>query len=219
MGIFIFEEILYGHCLRFAANEGVFSPRKADPGSLALLQHTQFQECGKILDLGCGYGLIGIAAACVAGAAHVCMVDSDPEAVRLAKENALQNGFADIRIVCGDGVEAVSDTMYDLILSNPPYHTDFSVAKRFIEKGFHCLNPGGRMMLVVKRLPWYQNKMASVFGGVRVIRENGYYVLCAEKRSAQPKSQTAKKEKQTTAKHRKRMLQSAAEKKTKRNFS
>jgi 16S rRNA (guanine1207-N2)-methyltransferase len=80
-------------------------------------------------------------------------------------------------------LDALDETGFDCILSNPPYHTDFSVAKRFIEKGFNRLKPGGRMYMVTKRKEWYKNKFISVFGGVRIYEIDGYYVFEAEKRS------------------------------------
>ena len=69
-----------------------------------------------------------------------------------------------------------------MILSNPPYHTDFSVAKRFIEDGFKRLKVGGKMLMVTKRLDWYRNKLTSVFGGAMVYQEDGYFVFISEKR-------------------------------------
>ena len=69
-----------------------------------------------------------------------------------------------------------------MILSNPPYHTDFAVAKGFIEDGFKKLLVGGKMVMVTKRLDWYRNKLSSVFGGVTVKEKDGYYVFLAEKR-------------------------------------
>ena len=71
---------------------------------------------------------------------------------------------------------------FTLILSNPPYHADFSVAKHFIEAGFRHLAVAGRLVMVTKRLEWYRNKITSVFGGVRVEEIDGYYVFVAEKR-------------------------------------
>jgi 16S rRNA (guanine1207-N2)-methyltransferase len=70
-----------------------------------------------------------------------------------------------------------------MILSNPPYHTDFSVAKMFIEKGFNRLSIGGRMYMVTKRKEWYRNKLKSIFGGVRIWELNGYFVFMSIKKS------------------------------------
>ena len=88
-----------------------------------------------------------------------------------------------MKIVLSDGFSAVDEAGFDLILSNPPYQSDFSVAKRFIEKGFNRLKVGGKMMMVTKRLDWYRNRLRAVFGGVRVEQVDGYFVFTAERRS------------------------------------
>lgn len=82
-----------------------------------------------------------------------------------------------------DGYKNVGETDFTLILSNPPYHADFSVPKHFIEVGFKKIAIGGKLIMVTKRLDWYKNKLTSVFGGVKVHEINGYYVFVAEKRS------------------------------------
>ena len=104
------------------------------------------------------------------------------------KKNAVENGFPDINIIESNGYENLDRAGFDMILSNPPYHTDFSVAKMFIEKGFNRLKVGGRMYLVTKRLDWYKNKLVSVFGGCRVYEIDGYYVFAAEKRNSKMES-------------------------------
>lgn len=67
---------------------------------------------------------------------------------------------------------------------------DNSVAKAFIEDGYKHLALGGRLVMVTKRLTWYRNKLTSVFGGVRVFEEDGYYVFVAEKRMGQRRNET-----------------------------
>ena len=111
------------------------------------------------------------------------LADVDPLAVQTARENAADNGVGNVKIVLSDGFSAVDEAGFDLILSNPPYQSDFSVAKRFIEKGFNRLKVGGRMMMVTKRLDWYRNRLRAVFGGVRVEQVDGYFVFTAERRS------------------------------------
>ncbi|HHY97364.1 MAG TPA: methyltransferase [Firmicutes bacterium] len=89
--------------------------------------------------------------------------------LRLTRRNTCLNGVDHIRIELSHGFENVPDKDFDVIMSNPPYHTDFSVAKRFIEGAFAHLILGGRLIMVTKRRQWYENKIKSVFGGVRVI--------------------------------------------------
>ena len=126
--------------------------------------------------------MVGVAAAKICGEKNVWMADIDPLAVAAARENAEANGVPLANIVVSDGFSAVSETGFDLILSNPPYQSDFSVAKSFIEKGFNRLKIGGRMLMVTKRETWYKNKFIAVFGGVKIAQIDGYFVFEAERR-------------------------------------
>jgi len=163
-------------------NEEVFSPTAVDKGTKAMLSFVEFKEGDKVLDLGCGCGVVGICAAKQIGADKVVMCDVSENAVLLSKQNAEANGVGAVIIRQSDGLKEISETGFTLILSNPPYHTDFAVAKGFIEDGFKKLAIGGKMVIVTKRLDWYRNKLSSVFGGVTVKEKDGYYVFIAEKR-------------------------------------
>ena len=173
-----------GHRLELETDPALFSPGHADRGTLAMLSRAHFEAGMKVLDLGCGCGLVGILAARVCGEGNVIMSDIDPLAVAVAKRNAVRNGVPGVVAVVSDGLNDIDATGFDLILSNPPYQSDFSVAKRFIEKGFNRLALGGRLLMVTKRRDWYRNKLAAIFGGVRIWSIDGYFVFEAEKHSA-----------------------------------
>ena len=164
---------------------GLFSPSHVDRGTLAMLSVADFQPGQRVLDLGCGCGVVGIVAAKKCGAEGVWMADIDPAAVEIARRNAEANGVGGVHAAVSDGLAGVDAAGFDLILTNPPYQTDFRVAKTFIEKGFNRLKLGGRMLLVVKRREWYKNKLIAIFGGVKIHEIDGYFVFEAEKRSAQ----------------------------------
>lgn len=187
------EYDINGIHFKMHTEDSLFSPSRIDEGSIAMLSKTEFQPGQKILDLGCGYGVIGIYAAHFVGAENVTMVDINPLAVECAKKNAVCNGAGAINIFQSDGFHNITEQEFDLILSNPPYHADFKVPKHFIESGFRHLKCGGRMVMVTKRYAWYRNKLKSVFGGVQTIEENGYYIFISQKREIR---KTSKKEKQ-----------------------
>ena len=176
---------IQGEQLTLETRAGLFSPEHADRGTLAMLSAVDLQPGMRVMDLGCGCGIVGIAAAKKCGAENVVMSDVDPNAVETARENAERNAVGQVKIVVSDGFDSVDEAGFDLILSNPPYQTDFAVAKKFIEKGFNRLKLGGRMVMVTKRLDWYRNKLKAIFGGVRVQEIDGYYVFTAEKRGMQ----------------------------------
>lgn len=110
----------------------------------------------KVLDFRCGYGVVGILAGKKIGGQNVVMCDISEIAVNLAKRNSELNGVPDIDTRISNGLDNIIENDFTLILSNPPYHTDFSVAKHFIEIGFKKLQIGGRMVMVMKRLEWYK---------------------------------------------------------------
>lgn len=162
--------------------DNVFSPSTIDVGTKAMLSFVTLKEDDKVLDLGCGCGIVGIWAAKKIGAHKVVQCDILEEAIECAKKNAQRNEVSGITVIKSDGLSEIADKDFTYILSNPPYHTDFSVAKGFIEDGFSHLLVGGHMVMVTKRLDWYRNKLASVFGGVTVREKDGYYIFIAEKR-------------------------------------
>lgn len=179
----LIRAVVLDEALTLETCEGLFSPGHVDRGTLAMLSMAELEPGMRVMDLGCGCGVVGVVAAKKCGAENVWMTDVDPLAVETATKNAARNGVAGVHAVCSNAFDAVDATGFDLILSNPPYQSDFSVAKRFIEKGFNRLKLGGRMMMVTKRLDWYRNRLRAVFGGVRVREADGYFVFIAEKRS------------------------------------
>lgn len=170
----------------FVTETDVFSPHGADRGTLAMLSVVRLEEQDKLLDLGCGYGLVGIWSAKQIGAEQVVMCDISETAVKVARKNCERNGVG-VAVYQSDGLKNLPQEMrFTKILSNPPYHEDFSVPKGFIELGYKRLITGGVMYMVTKRRDWYYNKLKTVFGGVRVEEIDGYYVFTAEKRERKP---------------------------------
>lgn len=191
----LIKDTICGQEVVLETGDYYFSPKGIDKGTLFMLSKVQVTKEDKVLDLGCGYGVVGIYIAKLIGGDKVVMSDVSEEAVELTNANLALNGLDSVRVIKSNGLKEIPDRDFTLILSNPPYHADFSVAKAFIEDSHKRLVFGGKLMMVTKRLPWYRNKITSVFGGVKVFEQDGYYVFVAEKRKVNRISQTREKQK------------------------
>jgi 16S rRNA (guanine1207-N2)-methyltransferase len=155
---------------------GVFSFDRLDEGTALLLQQLtrEWVQGRRVLDFGCGYGLIGMAAAWL-GAEWVDLLDVDLSAVTAALENCSGNKIPNARARPSDVLDAIGPERYDLILSNPPFHAgkqvEYSMAQTFITHSRHILNPGGRLVLVSNRFIRYDRLMKEVFGNVEALAE------------------------------------------------
>ena len=192
-GFKLLQVEILGQQVSLETRPGLFSPEHVDRGTLAMLSHVKIASGMRIMDLGCGCGVVGIVAAKIAGEENVFMSDADPMAVATARRNAERNGVSGVHICVSDGFQSVDASGFDLILSNPPYQTDFSVAKGFIEKGFNRLKIGGKLYMVTKRREWYKNKLISVFGGVKIHETDGYFVFIAQRRSQRYANQSPRR--------------------------
>lgn len=171
----------------FEVDPSLFSPKRIDKGTECMLKRVNFSNSDKVLDLGCGYGVVGILISQFVDQNNVYMSDVSEVAVKMAIKNAKDNGIDNPKVILSDGLSNIIDKDFSIILSNPPYHVDFKIPKDFIENGFRHLKYGGKMYMVTKRREWYLKKLKSVFGGVKVYEIDGYYVFEAEKRQTKQK--------------------------------
>jgi len=115
----IIHETVRGFELRLATQAGVFAHRGIDPGTRLLIESMRVSPTARVLDLGCGYGVVGIVAAKLAPRGQVTLVDSDIRATRLAERNLALNGVANAQVVLGDGVHDLpKGARFDVVASN-----------------------------------------------------------------------------------------------------
>ncbi|MBI2101405.1 class I SAM-dependent methyltransferase [Candidatus Woesearchaeota archaeon] len=167
----------------FYASSGVFSKEKIDKGTLVLAENMQVSENSDVLDIGCGIGVLGIAAAKLFNA-NVEMGDINKRAVMLAKRNAVLNGVK-AEIYQGNLFEKIRKNDFDVVLSNPPQTAGKEICFELIEKSKNYLKNNGNLQLVARHNKGgktLSKKMGEVFGNVKVIaKKSGYWVYLSVK--------------------------------------
>ncbi|MGN0793955.1 MAG: class I SAM-dependent methyltransferase [Aristaeellaceae bacterium] len=138
-----------GYGLSFMTDAGVFSKGELDAGSRLLLDALPALT-GDVLDLGCGWGAIGVAIARANPQARVVMADVNRRALALAKENCARNGVM-AEIVESDGLSAVMDRRFDAVVTNPPIRAGKQVIYRMFADAAGALQPGGALYLVIRK--------------------------------------------------------------------
>ena len=165
-----------GREYRFRTAAGVFSRGGVDRGTRLMLEAVDPGAAGTVLDLGCGYGALGIVMAGRAPRARVTLVDINPRAVALAAANIRGNGVANAEARAGDGCAPVGNALFDLILFNPPIRAGRAVVLRLLGEAHVHLVPGGRFYLVARTSQGARTLarcMGEVFGRVREVERGG----------------------------------------------
>jgi 16S rRNA (guanine1207-N2)-methyltransferase len=178
-----FECIAAGEGFTFYTNTGVFSKRYVDFGSM-LLVHTVMSEnsktTGKLLDMGCGYGPIGIILARLLPGMNVTMADINERAVQMTEKNIRANNIGNAGVIQSDGYEKVSGS-YDLIVTNPPIRAGKKVIYRMFDEAYTHLKDRGEFYSVIQKKQGADSaydKLGSIFGNCRVInKKSGYNIL------------------------------------------
>jgi 16S rRNA (guanine1207-N2)-methyltransferase len=157
---------------------GIFSYDRLDAGTRLLLDYLRVSPGERVLDLGCGYGIIGLCAA-TAGAGHVDLLDDNLLAVAAARRNVQNCAFSQAQVHASDVFSAVQGQTYNAIFSNPPFHAgrevDNQISAAFIEQSHTALVAGGRLTLVANQFLRYERLLAQRFGRVERLGMDGRY--------------------------------------------
>ena len=169
---------LLGQHFSFLTDSGVFSKKMIDYGSQVLLNAVSFEAGKTLLDLGCGYGPLGIALAKVQGVKPT-MVDVNNRALDLARKNAEKNGIS--ATIFQSNVYEQVEGIFDYIITNPPIRAGKQIVHEMIGESITHLNSGGSLTLVIQKkqgAPSAKAKMEDVFGNATILkRDKGYYIL------------------------------------------
>ena len=169
---------LLGQHFSFLTDSGVFFFYIIDYGSQVLLNAVSFEAGKTLLDLGCGYGPLGIALAKVQGVKPT-MVDVNNRALDLARKNAEKNGIS--ATIFQSNVYEQVEGIFDYIITNPPIRAGKQIVHEMIGESITHLNSGGSLTLVIQKkqgAPSAKAKMEDVFGNATILkRDKGYYIL------------------------------------------
>jgi 16S rRNA (guanine1207-N2)-methyltransferase len=176
---------LRGNSFEFLTASSVFSKKRVDLGTRLLIEAMELPETGAVLDVGCGYGAVGIAAAASNPRLRVVMTDVNARAVRLARKNAQKNKVPNVEVRCGFLYEPVGDLTFNCVLSNPPVSAGMETVKAIITQAPQVMAANAAFQMVIrskigaKTLPLVFN---AAFSNCTVLaRKSGYRVLIAEK--------------------------------------
>ncbi|ANS76010.1 16S rRNA methyltransferase [Paenibacillus yonginensis] len=180
------ETVLRGRKFRFTSDAGVFSKQGVDYGSKVLIEAMQVGSGDQVLDVGCGYGPIGLSAAVMADSGHVTMIDVNERAVQLATDNAKANSISNVTVLQSDIYSNVPGAeRFDTILTNPPIRAGKSVVHAVFEGAYARLKPGGSLWIVIQKkqgAPSAKEKLEQLFSSVEeVTKDKGYRIFKAVK--------------------------------------
>lgn len=176
---------LRGHNFKFKTDRGVFSKKEVDFGSRLLIETFHLPDVdGSVLDVGCGYGPIGLAIA-KSTDRNVHMIDVNERALTLAKENAALNGIENVQIFESDRLTAVEEKNFAAIVTNPPIRAGKTVVYDIFEQSYEYLCAGGELWVVIQKkqgAPSAISKLTETFSEVETVeKKKGYFIIKAKK--------------------------------------
>jgi len=181
----VFDFPLRRHQMKFTTDIGVFSKKEIDFGSRLLIEtFEEPQVAGGFLDVGCGYGPIGLTLAKSYSERTVQMIDVNERAVGLSQKNAQLNNVSNVKVYKSNIYEEVVDE-FSAVLSNPPIRAGKEVVHKIIEDAKERLAVGGELWIVIQKkqgAPSAEKKMLAVYGNCETVeKKKGYFILKSKK--------------------------------------
>lgn len=170
---------LYGETLSFETSFGVFSPKEIDEGTRLLLKYLSVEAHFDCLDVGCGYGPIGIWMAKKAVKGTTILLDKDFVAIEHAKQNIQINNTPNATAMLSNGFSALKEEQFDLIVSNIPAKVGNDMLYLFLYDALYHLKPGGKYVVVtVNGLRHFcKRTFNEVFGNYKKVKQGKSYTI------------------------------------------
>ena len=173
-----------GRLIQAMSRPSVFSHRQVDGGARALLRAAVIEPGQQVLELGCGSGVVSLAAAFRAPGVRVLAVDSNSRAIECTKRGAALNGLSNLDVRLSTAESQTSDEIpaaeFDLALANPPYYSNFRIAEIFAACAARALRPSGAALFVTKRTDWYTEQLPRWFDQVSIEPLGNYAIVRAQ---------------------------------------
>ena len=170
--------------LSFRTDAGVFSKGEVDTGTRILLEALPEEMSGEILDLGCGWGVIGISIAKKWPETNVTMADVNLRALDLSRENAKRNR-AEVICTESDGMVALEGRTFDAVVTNPPIRAGKQVIYKMFADAANSLKPGGALYLVIRKQQGAEScvkYLQTIYASVEKLdKSGGFWVIRAMK--------------------------------------
>lgn len=181
-----FSTTIRGKELQFSSDTGVFSKGEVDFGSRLLIEAFETPAIeGDLLDVGCGYGPIGITLAQINPERQMWMIDVNERALSLAEENATKNQVGNVTILESDQLELVKDQTFAGVITNPPIRAGKKVVHGIFEESAAVLCEQGELWVVIQKkqgAPSAEKKLRTLFDRVDIVaKSKGYFILRAVK--------------------------------------
>ncbi|MEM7209352.1 MAG: methyltransferase [Pseudomonadota bacterium] len=174
-----FNDTLRGKPLTFSTTWGLFSPKSVDEGSRLLLDYVEIAPHENSLDLGCGYGPLGLTLASLAPEGTAVLIDKDFVAINYSQKNAQKNGLDNTRIYLSNGFDQVNEHSFDVVVSNLPAKTGKELYYLYFYDALEKMNVNGRLYVVTINglRKFVERAFKEVFGNYKKLKQGKTYTV------------------------------------------
>lgn len=173
------QTTLCGVPMQFTTTWGIFSPKMIDEGSKLLLDHIKVNTDDNCLDIGCGYGPLGLTLAKLAPNGHTTLIDKDFVAVEYTKTNIKRNQLTNCEAFLSNGLDQIGNRQFDLIVSNIPAKVGNELLSIFLYDACQHLSPGGHIYVVtisgIRR--YIERSFKELFGNYKKVKQGKTYTV------------------------------------------